>query len=60
MERASPADLRTAIEAANALMCAGIMFVPMPIISAADAEELKAKAYARLEAMEREAESDEA
>lgn len=33
MNRAHPADLRRAIEVANAYLKAGILFVPMPVFS---------------------------
>jgi hypothetical protein len=59
MKRASPVDLRSAMDAAHVMAHIGIMFVPMPVLSDDDAAELKAKAYARLEALEKAAEAAE-
>jgi len=36
MNRANPVDLRKAIEAANIYVKAGILFVPMPVLSKED------------------------
>lgn len=58
MNRASPAQLRKAIDAANAMLKAGILFVPMPV---ADAEEHARRvddADARLEEMAQAAEAE--
>ena len=36
MNRASPADLRKAIDAANVYVKAGILFVPIPVLNKDD------------------------
>jgi hypothetical protein len=58
MNRASPVDLRKAAEAANTYIKAGVLFVPMPALSAADHADLVAQAQLRLDQIIRE--SDEA
>lgn len=49
MNRASPVDLRKAIEVANAYINAGILFVPMPVLNEADLHILAQQASERLE-----------
>lgn len=49
MNRASPVDLRKAIEVANAYTKAGILFVPMPVLNEADLHVLARQASERLE-----------
>lgn len=56
LNRASPADLRRAMEAASALMKAGILFVPMPVTSAADQAQLAEQMDQRLEQLAKQAE----
>jgi hypothetical protein len=56
MNRASPVDLRKAAEAANTYIKAGVLFVPMPVLSAADHAELVAQANTRLDQIIRETE----
>ncbi|MFI8479682.1 DUF1382 family protein [Pseudomonas sp. NPDC078700] len=55
MNRASPADLRKAMEAANHLLKAGIAFVPMPVSTPEELAALQLQMIERLEAMEAEA-----
>lgn len=56
MNRASPVDLRKAIEVANAYTNAGILFVPMPVLNEADHHDLVQKASQRIEQILEEAE----
>ncbi|MEO8644566.1 DUF1382 family protein [Pseudomonas sp.] len=56
MNRASPIDLRKAAEAANTYIKAGVLFVPMPVLSAEDHTELVAQANTRLDQIIRETE----
>jgi hypothetical protein len=56
MNRASPVDLRKAMEMASALTKAGIRFVCMPANSDAEHTSLLIQADQRLEQMAREAE----
>ncbi|MBO6278762.1 MAG: DUF1382 family protein [Pseudomonas sp.] len=48
MNRASPADLRKQIEAANLYTKAGILFVPMPVLNPDDYQALIQQADQRL------------
>lgn len=48
MNRASPADLRKQIEAANLYTKAGILFVPMPVLNSDDYQALIQQADQRL------------
>lgn len=57
MNRASPADLRKAIDAATTLMKAGVLFVPMPVLNEADHAELIAKLDQRLDQLASESEA---
>jgi hypothetical protein len=59
MNRASPVQLRIAIEAANEMVKAGILFVAIPVMDAQDHRDLLFKLSARLERMEKEAEEVE-
>lgn len=56
MNRASPIDLRKALEMVNVMVKAGILFVPMPALSDADHANLVAQAADRLEQIAEEAE----
>lgn len=56
MNRASPADLRKAIDAATTLMKAGVLFVPMPVLDEADHADLVAKLDQRLDQLASESE----
>jgi len=49
MNRANPAELRKAIEAAQAFVKAGILFVPMPVIDQDDLVALQVQLLARLD-----------
>ena len=49
MNRASPADLRKALEAANTLARAGIMLICMPVLSETDVIQLVAQAARRFD-----------
>ena len=55
MNRAHPTDLRKALEIANALMKAGIDFVPIPVIDQDDKNELAMDLQRRLEQIEKDA-----
>ncbi|WP_110947071.1 DUF1382 family protein [Pseudomonas bohemica] len=55
MNRANPSDLRDALMMAQSFIKAGILFVPMPVLSAEDAQHLGAMANERLDQLEREA-----
>lgn len=59
MNRASPVDLRKAIEVANAYTKAGILFVPMPALNEADQRDLVQQASQRLEQIIAETESEQ-
>lgn len=59
MNRASPSDLRKSLEAAHALVKAGIMFVPMPVLNQKDHDELANQMHDRLDTMTAEAEKEE-
>jgi len=56
MNRANPIDLRKAAEAANTYIKAGVLFVPMPALSAIDHANLVAQAASRLDQIIRESE----
>ena len=56
MNRAHPADLRKAIEAANVYVRAGILFVPMPVLNADDHAAKVHEAELAIEALLTEAE----
>lgn len=49
MKRADPAGLRKALQAANMLAQAGVMFVCMPVLNEADGLQLVAQAAQRFE-----------
>ena len=51
MKRANPAQLRQALEVANALVKHGIHFVCMPVVDEADGVNLSNQAAERLERM---------
>jgi len=53
MKRASPADLRKALELAHELVAAGVLFVPMPVTGKTDHADLVEQAAQRLEKMEK-------
>ena len=59
MNRAKPTDLRKSMEAATALMKAGIDFVPIPVLSLEDQQSLTGQMIERLEQLEAQAETDE-
>ncbi|MBD8531510.1 DUF1382 family protein [Massilia sp. CFBP 13647] len=48
MERASPAQLRKALEIADTYKKTGLGFVPMPVANSAEFEALAAQSLARL------------
>lgn len=56
MNKASPIDMRKALEMVSALRSAGILFVPMPVVDAEEAARRVEEAEARLEQMAQEAE----
>lgn len=56
MERASPVELRKAIAMANALVAAGLSFVPVPVLDDVDREALVAQAMARMDTLASKAE----
>lgn len=51
MKRADPAGLRKALQAADTLAKAGIMFICMPVLNEADGHQLVAQAAQRFEDM---------
>jgi len=51
MNKASPVDLRKAMDATDALVKAGILFVPMPVLGPTDHKELIKRASERLQAI---------
>lgn len=59
MNRASPADLRKALQMARTLADAGIGFICIPVLSADDHNELVEMAAVRLETLALEAEANE-
>lgn len=59
MNRANPASLRKALEAADKLAKAGVMFICMPVLSEADGLQLVAQAAQRFEQLIAEAESEQ-
>ncbi|MBV4552301.1 DUF1382 family protein [Pseudomonas sp. SWRI102] len=59
MKRASPVQLRQALEVANTLVKHGINFVCIPVIDEADAANLASQAAERLERMALIAEAQE-
>ncbi|WP_395599034.1 DUF1382 family protein [Pseudomonas sp. A1437] len=59
MKRASPVQLRQALEVANTLVKHGINFVCMPVVDEADAVNLAGQAAERLERMALIAEAQE-
>jgi hypothetical protein len=52
MERATPVEIRNSLVAAKALADAGISFVPMPVMSDADRDELAREMFYRMERLE--------
>ena len=59
LERASPIQLRKALELANLFVKMGVNFVPVPVASNEEQAELVAQAMAKLEVMEQQAEGSE-
>lgn len=57
MNRASPIDLRKALEMVSAFTKAGILFVPMPVLNEVDHANLVAQTTDRLEQIAQEAEA---
>lgn len=53
MNRASPVDMRKALETVQALKDAGILFVPIPIMNEAQHEQLKVMFNAALAEIEK-------
>ncbi|MGV8921621.1 MAG: hypothetical protein ACOH2R_28280 [Pseudomonas sp.] len=49
MNRAHPSDLRDAMEAAQSMVKAGVLFVPVPVLSADDAQRIGQMASDRLD-----------
>ena len=54
MNRASPVDLRLALEMAHSLAKTGVVFVPVPVLSDEDKAILVRDAYMRLDKIEKE------
>jgi hypothetical protein len=59
IERASPAKLRKALELANLFVKMGVNFVPVPVASDEEQQELVAQALDKLAEMEKVAEAPE-
>lgn len=57
MNRASPVQLRKALEAAQAMVKAGILFVPMPVANEDEFNRRANEANDRLERMAKDAEA---
>lgn len=56
LERASPAQLRKALELANVFVKMGVNFVPVPVSNEAEQVELVQQALEKLKEMEQQAE----
>jgi hypothetical protein len=56
MNRASPVELRKGIEAANAMVKAGIRFIPIPALDDADYQALTNQLMDRMEQIAQQAE----
>ena len=54
MNRANPLELRKAIELAHAFVLAGIDFVPVPVLTQDDKNELAMDVQTRLKQIEKE------
>jgi hypothetical protein len=52
MNKASPVEMRKALEMVNALKMAGILFVPMPVLDHADHADLVEQATTKLNQIE--------
>ena len=59
MNRASPVDLRIALEMAHSLAKAGVVFVPVPVLSDEDKAILVRDVQTRITQIEKEAEKEE-
>jgi len=59
MNRASPVDLRLALEMAHSLAKAGVVFVPVPVLSDEDKAILVRDVQTRITQIEKEAEKEE-
>lgn len=57
--RASPVELRKALQLANIFVRAGIRFVPMPVLDDAEHDRLAAECMAKLDQIEAAAEQGE-
>lgn len=55
VNRANPVELRKALELAHAFVLAGIDFVPVPVLTQDDKNELAMDVQARLKQIEKEA-----
>ena len=55
MNRANPLELRKALELAHAFVTAGIDFVPVPVLTQDDKNELAMDVQTRLKQIEKEA-----
>ena len=51
MNRASPVEMRKALEMVNMLKMSGILFVPIPVINEKDHNELAKQAEEKLESI---------
>jgi len=49
MEKASPSDMRKALVVVNNFKQAGVLFVPVPVLSVADQQQLIDKANRRIQ-----------
>ncbi|ANF26002.1 DUF1382 family protein [Stutzerimonas stutzeri] len=59
MQRANPAELRKAMESANVMMRAGILFVAMPVLDEQDLATMRGESIKRLERIIEITESEE-
>lgn len=56
MMRASPVEMRKALESVQAMKAAGLLFVPIPVLDDNDGDELRSQMMARLERLAEEGE----
>lgn len=53
MNRASPVEMRKALEIVDAFKRAGVLFVPMPVLDEADRLQMVGQMQGRIDAIER-------
>lgn len=55
MNRANPIDMRKSLKVADEFKKAGILFVPMPVLSKKDGDELCRESFRRMGILEKQA-----